>query len=300
LLLWALAVYLLACLLLPQALSAWRGIDIPSALERMRDSGGCSSRSVLWANVLHLIAQKPWTGWGWGELKLAHYAAQYPGERFCEIMGNAHNLPLHLAFSFGLPVTLLLCALVLALVLRARPWRVLRAQDSLGWGVLAVIGLHSLLEYPLWYSPFQLAMLAALGLLWPAGRAVLGGHRMRLQALGVAGLCLLTAVAFDYQRMRQIYLPAAQRVAVWRDAPWTAAQQSWFFGNAVRFAEVTSTPVTPANAQAMLLASQAMLHYSPEPRVIDKLVQSARLAGQTDLAQWHQAQQRAVYGQTPD
>ena len=30
------------------------------------DAPGCTSRRVLWSNVLHLIAQKPWLGWGWG------------------------------------------------------------------------------------------------------------------------------------------------------------------------------------------------------------------------------------------
>ena len=33
---------------------------------RFGDAPGCTSRRVLWSNVLHLIAQKPWLGWGWG------------------------------------------------------------------------------------------------------------------------------------------------------------------------------------------------------------------------------------------
>lgn len=300
LLLWALGVYLLASLALPHALAAWKGTGVDNAMARMGALGGCGSRSVLWANVLHLIGQKPWSGWGWNELKYAHYMADYPGTRFCDILGNAHNLPLQLAFAFGIPAAVAALGTLLVLALRARPWRLPHEGSSLGWGVLAMVGLHSLLEYPLWYSPFQLATLLGVLLLWPSAGRLLVLRQGAVAWLALAGLCLLIWIGYDYQRMRQIYLPAAQRSGFWRDEPWTHARQTLFFGDAVRFAEVTSTPVTQQNASAMLQASQAVLHYSPEPRVIDKLIESARLSGREDLARWHQAHQQAVYGKQPD
>ena len=295
-LLGGLAVYLLGSLALPHLLGTWRGAEISNAMVRMGEDNGCGSRSVLWGNVLHLIGQHPWTGWGWGELKYAHYMASYPGPRFCDILGNAHNLPLHLAFAFGVPATLLALGGVLVLVLRARPWRLPHAGSALAWGVLTPIGLHSLLEYPLWYGPFQLALVFGILLLWRQGSAWLARHRQALQWLGLCGLCLIALIAWDYQRVRQVYLSAPQRSALWRDDPWGAARQTWFFGDAARFADLTSTPVTANNAQAMLDSSLAMLHYSPEPRVIDKLIESARLLSQDRLADWHQAQKQAVYG----
>ncbi len=300
LLLWALGVYLLASLALPHALAAWKGTGVDNAMARMGALGGCGSRSVLWANVLHLIGQKPWSGWGWNELKYAHYMADYPGTRFCDILGNAHNLPLQLAFAFGIPAAVAALGTLLVLALRARPWRLTHEGSSLGWGVLAMVGLHSLLEYPLWYSPFQLATLLGVLVLWPSAGRLLVLRQDAVAWLALAGLCLLIWIGYDYQRMRQIYLPAAQRTGFWRDEPWTHARQTLFFGDAVRFAEVTSTPVTQQNASAMLQASQAVLHYSPEPRVIDKLIESARLSGREDLARWHQAHQQAVYGKQPD
>ena len=56
-----------------------------------------------------LIAQKPWLGWGWGELDYAHFITLYPGARFCDILDNAHNLPLHLAVELGVPLAVVLC-----------------------------------------------------------------------------------------------------------------------------------------------------------------------------------------------
>ncbi|WP_231394417.1 O-antigen ligase family protein, partial [Pseudacidovorax intermedius] len=78
------------------------GADVQGMLTRLREGAPPGhSRWLLWHNVLWLIAQRPWTGWGWGQLSLAHYLAEYPGPRFVEILDNAHNLPLHLAVELG-------------------------------------------------------------------------------------------------------------------------------------------------------------------------------------------------------
>lgn len=291
----ALGLYLLANGVLPELLFWHSGVQVSNALVRMGDSYGCGSRRVLWANVLHLIAQKPWTGWGWDELKYAHYMASYPGERFCEVLGNAHNLPLHLAATLGLPLAAAALLVVVLVLWHARPWQLQRPDDALAWGTLAPIGLHSLLEYPLWYGPFQVAAVCATVLLWPTTASA--AFRRFIQTLALAGLCLVPLMAWDYQRVRQVYLPPPLRSPLWQADPWGAARQTWFFGDMVRFAEVTVIPVTPTNAQAMLRASLATLHDSPEPRVINKVIESARLLGQNDLANWHQAQKQKVYGQ---
>src|SRR5665811_2179347 len=90
----------------------------------------------------------------------------YPGARFCEILDNAHNLPLHLVVELGLPLAVLVCGAGLWLVWRQRPWRERDATRQMAWAVLALILLHSLLEYPLWYGPFQVAFGLSLWLLW--------------------------------------------------------------------------------------------------------------------------------------
>jgi O-antigen ligase len=298
-LLWAWATYLLATLVLPVALSQGAGAEVSSAVARMAAEENCGSRRVLWANVWQLVTERPWGGWGWGELKYAHYSAQYPGTRFCDILGHAHNLPLHLAFSFGMPAALGAMLALLVWLLRARPWRLKRPTDSLAWGVLAMVALHSLLEYPLWYGPFQIATLASVLLLRPAGHGTGRPLGLAWRGLGAAVLAMSLLIAADYERTRQIYLSPAHRGSLWQDDPWGAARRTVFFGAAVQFAEVTTTPVRPDNAAAMLAMSQAALHYSPEPRVIEQVIASARLVGQAELAQWHEAQKAAVYGAAP-
>ena len=287
---WALAVYLLANLALPWLLSTFSGRDMVGALARMGDNEGCGSRRVLWGNVLHLIGQKPWLGWGWDELKYAHYITPYAGgpqDRFCDILGNAHNLPLHLAVTLGIPIASMLGLLVVLLLIWSQPWRSRLPRHQLAWSVLAVIGLHSLLEFPLWYSPFQMAVLLCGMLFMPSVAGYKAAEFPMLRLIGCAVLLGVGLLAADYTRARQIYLPAKDRWTLWQQNPLAAARGSWFFGRSASFAELTLTPVTPQNAEWVLATSLEMLHYSPEPKVVKPLIQSAQLLGRHDLADWH-------------
>lgn len=293
-----LAVCLLASALLPKALSAITAQDVAGAVSRLGHDEGCGSRRVLWGNVLHLIGLQPWTGWGWGELKYAHYITPYPGERFCDILGNAHNLPLHLAVELGVPAAVGIVGTVLALVWRLKPWRIERSEHALAWGVLAVIGLHSLLEYPLWYGPFQVATLLCALLLWPAWPSVSRRWSQGVQWIGLGALVLGLLVAADYWRMRQIYLPAAERFPLWRVDPWDASRHTVFFEPAYRFAQLTTTQVSAGNAVWVLDTSLEMLHYSPEPRIVQAVIDSARLLGRDDLVALHRQRLQQAFPST--
>ena len=287
-----LAAYVLAAWWLPELLAQWTGAHVDGLFTRLADdSHRCASRRVLWANVLHLIAERPWTGWGWGALDYAHYITPFPGERFCVLLDNAHSLPLHLAVELGLPVALLLCGAAAWAVLRARPWREARPARQLAWGVLAIVGVHSLLEFPLWYGPFQLATaLAVLVLLpWRAPRAAVGTALL-------LGPALALLLARDYALVSALYRPVAERPAALRGlaAP-DVARQVTFFRAPAEFAWLTTTPATPANAGEMHATALRLLRYSPEPRVIEKLIASARLLGLEDEAALHEDRYRRAY-----
>ncbi|HSU22208.1 MAG TPA: Wzy polymerase domain-containing protein [Variovorax sp.] len=300
---WTLACYAIGVLGLPWAI----GLDpsLHGMFSRLRAGDAvCSSRLTLWNNVLDLIALRPWRGWGWGELDYAHYMTLYDGPRFCDILDNAHNLPLQIAVELGLPSALLAGGALLAWVVLRRPWRETDPLRQMAWLVLGVILLHSLLEYPLWYGPFQLVFGLCLGLLWP-GAAGAGasaeadtgaepgaGRSPRRTSVATAlpraaAVLLLAGVAYaawDYTRISQLYLARADRLAPWRDDTLDKLRASWLFASQVRFAELSMTAVTPADAAAVHALAQRMLHFSPEPRVIARLIDSARLLGRDDEA----------------
>lgn len=294
----AVVLFAVAAWVLPEVLWHWQGVRAEALFHRFADgSRACASRRVLWSNMLTLIAQKPWLGWGWGELDYAHYVTLFPGERFCVLLDNAHNLPLHLAVELGLPVALALCGAAVVLCARARPWRETVPARQLAWGALALIGLHSLLEYPLWYGPFQLVALLSVAILaWPrrgeawaerAGWAALGA------AVAILGVCCLAA--WDYHRVGQLYKAAAQRSPAYREDTQAKVSGSVFFSGALDFARLTTAGLTRDNAARMNALARELLHYSPEPRVIELVIESAVMLGQDEEAAFHMKRYRIAY-----
>ncbi|MBT9514938.1 MAG: O-antigen ligase C-terminal domain-containing protein [Acidovorax sp.] len=291
--------YAAAAWLMPRLLLDWTGFTTDGLFTRiLGDEQGCNSRRVLWTNVLYLIAQKPWLGWGWGELDYAHYVTLFPGERFCVLLDNAHNLPLQVAVELGLPVAGLVCATLVAWVARAKPWRETDPVRQLAWGILAIVGVHSLLEFPLWYGPFQVVTVLAVALLWqgtlprwatlPAARAA--------AVLALAGVAALGGVvAWDYYRVSLLYLPMPLRPAAYRDDTMSKVSDTLFFSDQVDFALLSTTPLERETAPQMYVLAKELLHFSPEPRVIQALIESAVLLGKDDEAAFHMKRFRIAY-----
>ena len=302
------AFYFVAIRAMPWLLEETTGVRAAGLLGRFNEETGCSSRRVLWSNVLHLIAQKPWLGWGWGELDYAHFITLYPDERFCDILDNAHNLPLHLAVELGVPFAAVVCGTGLWLVLRAKPWREADPTRQLAWAVLALIGLHSLLEYPLWYGPFQIAAGLCVWLLCrnPGAARSQTANLEAFRHVALVGTALTATVliatcayaAWDYWRISQLYLLPSQRSSLYRDNTLDKLRGSWLFRNQVQFAELTTTTTTADNASQLFDQALQLLHFSPEPRVIEKLIESAALLDRNDEAVYYLARYRAAFAQS--
>lgn len=277
-----------------------------SAWARLRvGDAACAGRIPLWSNVLHLIAQRPWFGWGWGELSYAHFTSLYPGARFCDILDNAHNLPLHFAVELGVPFSLGVCGAVLWWAVRANPLRETDPMRQMAWMVLAALGLHSLLEYPLWYGPFQIAAGLSAWILWrsPYASARAAKHFEPYVASTpkwVACVALVSLVScayagWDYWRVSQLYLPSAERASVYRDNTMDKVRASWLFKNQVGFAELTTTPVVADNAAHLHALALQLLHFSPEPRVAEKLIESAQALGLEDEVIYYRTRYQAAF-----
>lgn len=298
---WCLAWYLAALWWAPNLLAAMAPVAGELLLERLQSPVDCNSRLVLWSNVWELVLQKPWWGWGWGELDYAHFSTMFTSERFCSLVDNAHNLPLHLAVELGL--VLALCALgVLAWwVWRARPWRERDPERLLAWGILGLIAIHSLLEFPLWYGPFQLTVFWCVWVL--LRRKECAAHPPMVATPGLRGRCrqaqillaglllgLASVLAWDYARVSQVYRPVAERWALLG-----LPQRSVFFQDYLDFARFTTTELSAENAAEMVVLGQRMLHFSPEARVVVKLLEAAQGAGRDDLHQWLLPRFEAAY-----
>ena len=99
----------------------------------------------------------------------------------------------------------------------------------------------------------------------------------------------------DYTRVSQIYLLPEQRLPAYQEDTVLKMGSSWLFADQARFAELLLTPVTPATAAWVFDAAQRTLHYSPEPRVAEKVIESAVMLGRDDEALTYLAAYRAAF-----
>jgi O-antigen ligase len=270
-----------------QTTGEWGASMILRLAGQVQDYAACGGRRVLWANVLTLIGQHPWLGWGWGETDYAHFMTDYSSMRFCDMLDNAHDFALHLALEFGVPFAIAVMALVVVWVWRRTPWREQQEGRVMAWGLLLVLALHSLLEYPLWYGPFQMTLGLTIGLLWTPSHDEPAQTPMQEGPMLVAAILFIGCLyaAWDFNRVSQIYRQPALRDAAYRDNPLHHAKQSWLFKNQADFAELTTQTATPDNATELYFQAERLMHYSPEARVVQRVIDSGKLLGSEEEAQ---------------
>jgi hypothetical protein len=140
----------------------------------------------------------------------------------------------------------------------------------------------------------------AIGLLWASPNAV---AKVEVQEgpMLVAALLFIGCLyaAWDFNRVGQIYRPAASRDAVYRDNPLHHAKQSWLFKNQADFAELTTQSVTVDNAVEVYPQAVGLMHYSPEARVVQRVIDSGKLLGHDEQAQMLSERLKDVKQNTP-
>lgn len=138
-----------------------------TAFERtFGNAGGISLRVHLWKEAWLIFTHFPLLGAGFGQFAWQHFqlGAELQNLRINGIYNHAHNLVAHLAAETGLTgLSILLGTLGLWF------WQALHEQRTIyhwwGYAVLIVLGIHSLTEYPLWYSHFIGIAAVLLGML---------------------------------------------------------------------------------------------------------------------------------------
>ena len=117
------------------------------------------------------------------------------------------------------------------------------------------------------------------------------------RSLAIIILVFVAYAAWDYHRVSQIYLPPEDRSPAYRSNTLAKIQGSWLFQNQVRFAELTTTRLTSDNAARINTMAHELLHFSPEARVVEKLIDSAGLLGRLDEAHYFEARYLAAFPQ---
>lgn len=297
---WALALTPVMLAISWGVVAAWTHAhgDAFGAESRLAEGAGSPSRLAILSNAFTLLQRYPWTGTGWGEFNLAWTMTAFPG-RPTAFFDHTHNLAMQVLVEMGWPLGLLTLALMLWGVWQALrlAWRDTGSATRCAFMLVAMIGLHSVFEYPLWYAYFLLPAAFALGLCLsaptPTARAAAhdgersnsnanGAGRRRLD-LVIAGLVMVVLVPLtvvDYLRVVHIYAPPMDAAPL--DVRIAEGQRSPLFALQADYAAATVNPPGPE----ALAAAQRTGHHLIDLRLMIAWAKSLHATGQTDQARY--------------
>ncbi|WP_374400388.1 Wzy polymerase domain-containing protein [Niveibacterium sp.] len=183
-------------------------VGLTSSVARAADVGSNGQRLYDWSLALSAIKAHPWLGVGVGGFHgwAVEQMPATPVVPFSKFAEHAHNLPLHLAATMGVPFALVFLGAVGSWLLRQLCAK-MSADRLFAFSGLAVIGLHSIVEYPLWYTYFVIPAGLLCGLLAATdSRARIVRLPVALANAALAGVVLaLVWVARDYVFVQRAY-----------------------------------------------------------------------------------------------
>ena len=293
-----------AYLVLWLGMSAWSHLTAATfgGEARLAEGDLSASRFGIWSNAWAMVLAQPWTGVGLGNFNFAWSLTPFPG-RPVAFFDHTHNLPLHLAAELGLP----LAALLMAALLRALwlAWRRSLAQPreeeaTAGRAAAMIVmlaGVHSLLEYPLWYGYFLLPTAWAFGLALrdpAAPQAPAAGAEATpvdvwhlLQRLaGVALVLGAMLAALDYQRVVVIYQPGDTRLSL--EERIQRGQRSPLYGHHADYAAATTIDPPALAMDALARTAHSLI----DTRLMMTWAQALAQSGQEDKARYLAARLR--------
>lgn len=274
-------------------------LDIATSFNRLNtlatDGKTPSLRLFIWEDAWGLWQQNPWLGAGFGRFDWLFFShAQFHDHGFIDSrIEHAHNIILQLLVelgSLGCNWFVLMVGLWL--------WQVFKQPRKLSqfWllSLFSVLAIHSLLEYPLWYSQFLgiFAVLLGLGETRNFSLPLSQSMRFAMLSVPVLGLYLLALTGSNYLRLEKFYEASVmqQDMSAQLDeiVPMTNAGLLAPYGQKY-FAFTFKMDSDQAAAKAGVV--DKAIHFEPIPALAYKQVLYSAYMGKTELAkqQYHLA-----------
>ena len=151
---------------------------------------GISSNDIrlyLWREGWLIFKQFPLLGSGFGQYAWQHFllTEQLRAPNIVGLYNNAHNLILQIAAEMGVAGLLVLIGTLALWIYQAVQSGDRTVYHWWGYSILAVQGIHSLLEYPLWYAYFLGVAALTLGML------DFSTYRLELRRLGRLSVAIM-------------------------------------------------------------------------------------------------------------
>ncbi len=273
-----------------------------TAVERLfSGAASVTDRIGLWRAAWAIALENPLLGIGWGAFAARYHEFAAVHAAPAGLYNNAHNIVLHFFAETGLVgVALLLAPLAAAAVALLRAHR----DAHLWWlsATLAVVAIHSLLEYPLWYGYFLGIAAVLLGLVPAAGFVPRLARLGRMFAAGVIGIGAFNTVFLwlDYRELEGIY-----RVTVQQDRKVDLADTvlrlhaNTLLTPYVELAAAYPLAVDEQNLAWRLQLVERVIRFNPLPVLVYRQALLLALANRVTEAQSRLARALRVYPAVP-
>jgi O-antigen ligase len=281
-----------------EVVSSLTPTPVESVIGRMRSKGIHSPIRVrMWYEAWLMFLDAPLLGIGFKEYAWHHFLLnpQLPPPRVDDLISdNAHNLIFQTMAEFGLAGVVILLAGLGAWVAGLR-----RQQSTphLWWllGVAAILGIHSMLEYPLWYAYFL--GLAAVVLGAAESRVIAVGDqrngRLVLILMLLLGWVAVTNIYQDYRTLQSLHRVQPQSADGSGNDAGTATilvelQRHSLFTPFVELALSRLILLDRKQLENKIILNELVMHYTPEADVVYRHAVLLALHGDMDAAraQW--------------
>jgi O-antigen ligase len=270
---------------------------------RLRSEGMQSwIRMRQWHEAWLMFLDAPVLGIGYHEHAWRHFQLNslLPPPRLFELPSHhAHNLILHTMAEFGL-------AGLFALLVGFAAWLLglkrggMSAQTWWIFAVAAILGIHSMLEYPLWYAYFLgiAAMLIGVSDPVPVRAGSLQGGKLILMAMLLLGWMAAANIYQDYRTLQSLHRIQPREPGGAAGEGGDAAtvllelQQHSLFSPYVELALSRLIVADGRQIKDKLVLNEAVMHFIPTPDVVYRQAVLLALDGRIDEAknQWDLAE----------
>jgi O-antigen ligase len=280
------------------------GPAMQSSVDRLFEPAtGVKTRLQLWREAWRLFLAAPLFGAGFGQFAWQHFLEQAAGGELTtsRVYNHAHNIVVQLLAEFGAVGALAVMAPALIWIADLRGVRL-----TLEWwwllALLSIIGIHSMLEYPLWYAYFLGMAALLLGLGAQRGIAVrhLGAPRAATALLVATGCFNLAAVISPYRDFERLLFNAVpQSPQVGGDEAFGAAMmrahREPLLTPYVELAFALGTTVDADRLGTQLELNTRAMHVAPLDAVVYRQAFLLALAGEREAARTQLERALIVY-----
>jgi len=250
-------------------------------------------RWAIWRMAWEMGWSSPWWGVGWREMAYAQLTAPLVSVAPAYV-DHVHNLLAQLWAETGLLGLLPLLGLAAYTLAHDRPWANKTPTVSFALGVLLILLIHSMTEFPLWWAFLLFVFVIAFSLL-PGTTVAWSWHVTVAAALALAAM--LYPIKQDAALLAPLHQLTIGDSPATREQAWALARQSVWFAPVVERLALLRQPPARAHLAQDLERSQRLLHLSPDPALITWRLRALVLAGDTAQALHVAQRMQAIHRQ---